>query len=74
MKKEDIASIIIYMIMLSAAIVVGLTAVQSVFQAHYHISMPSYLFAILVIIAGLLVNIIMLTFQLAIVRECKKRK
>ena len=46
--------------MLSAAIVVGLTAVQSVFQAHYHISMPSYLFAILVIITGLLTNIIML--------------
>lgn len=58
MKKEDIASIVVYLIMIGAAIIVGLTAVQSVFQAHYHISMVSYLFAIIVIVVGLLVNII----------------
>ena len=60
MKKEDIASVIIYLIMIGAAIIVGLTAVQSVFQSHYHIKMVSYLFAIIVIIVGLLLNIIML--------------
>ena len=60
MKKEDIASLVIYLIMIGAAIIVGLTAVQNVFQAHYHIKMVSYLFAILVIVVGLLFNIIML--------------
>ena len=60
MKKEDIASLVIYLIMIGAAIIVGLTAVQSVFQAHYHIKMVSYLFAIIVIVVGLLFNIIML--------------
>ena len=58
MKKEDIASIVIYLLMIGAAVIVGLTAVQQVFQAHYHISMNNYLFAILAILIGLLVNII----------------
>ena len=60
MRKEDIASIVVYLVMIAAAVIVGLTAVQNVFQAHYHISMVSYLFAIIVIVVGLLVNIIML--------------
>lgn len=60
MKKEDIASIVIYLIMIAAAVIVGLTAVQQVFNAHYHIQMVSYLFAIIVIVVGLLVNIIFL--------------
>ena len=58
MKKEDIASIVIYLLMIGAAVVVGLTAVQNVFQSHYHISFNNYVFAILVIVVGLLVNII----------------
>ena len=57
MKKEDIASIIVYLLMIGAAVVVGLTAVQSVFQSHYHISFNNYLFAILVILVALVVNI-----------------
>lgn len=60
MKKEDIASIVIYLIMIAAAVIVGLTAVQQVFNAHYHIQMVSYLFAIIVIVVGLLVNIVFL--------------
>lgn len=60
MKKEDIASIVVYLIMIAAAIIVGLTAVQSTFQTHYNLSMPSYLFAIIVIVVGLLFNIVML--------------
>ena len=57
MKKEDIASIIIYLIMIGAAVIVGLTAVQEVFRQYYHISFNNYVFAILVILVGLLVNI-----------------
>lgn len=58
MKKEDLASLVIYLIMIAAAVIVGLTAVQATFTSHYHLSMPTYLFAILVIVVGLLVNII----------------
>lgn len=49
------------MLMIAVAIIVGLTGVKSAFSAHYHISsLPSYLFAIIVIVVGLLINIIML--------------
>ena len=60
MKKEDIASIVIYLIMIAAAVIVGLTVVQNIFQTHYNINryLVSYVFAILVIIFGLLLNII----------------
>ena len=60
MKKEDIASIIIYLIMIAAAVIVGLTVVQNVFQTHYNINryLVSYAFAIIVIIVGLILNIV----------------
>lgn len=60
MRKEDIASVLVYLVMIGAAIIVGLTAVQSSFATNYSIKMPSYLFAIIVIVCGLLLNIIML--------------
>lgn len=60
MRKEDLASLVIYLVMIAAAVIVGLTAVQSVFTAHYHIGMVSYVFAIIVIVVGLLFNIVML--------------
>ena len=44
--------------MIAAAVIVGLTAVQSTFKTHYFLDMPSYLFAIIVIIVGLLLNIV----------------
>ena len=58
MKKEDIASIIVYLLMIGAAVVVGLTAVRDVFLAHYHFSLNNYVFAILAILAALIVNIV----------------
>lgn len=58
MKKEDVASIIIYLLMIAAAVIVGLTAVKYTFEHHYFISFNNYLFAILVILAGLIVNIV----------------
>lgn len=60
MKKEDVASLVIYLIMIAAAVIVGLTAVKGVFQSHYHIDLVSYAFALIVIFVGLLFNIIML--------------
>lgn len=45
--------------MIAAAVIVGLTAVQSTFARHGGgLTMPSYLFAIIVIIVGLLLNIV----------------
>ena len=58
MRKEDLASLVVYLIMIAAAVIVGLTAVQATFQVHYHLSMPTYLFAIIVIVVGLIFNII----------------
>ena len=58
MKKEDIASIIVYLLMIGAAVVVGLTAVKEVFLWHYHFSLNNYVFAILAILAALIVNIV----------------
>ncbi len=60
MKKEDIISLVIYLIMIAVAIIVGLTVVQDAFGTNYNLNMSPYLFAILVIVVGLLVNIIML--------------
>lgn len=58
MKKEDIASIVIYLIMIAAAVIVGLTAVKEVFVNHYHFSFNNYAFAIIAILVGLIVNIV----------------
>lgn len=62
MKKEDVLSLGIYLVMIAAAIITGLTVVQNTFADHYHIGnvFNAYLFAILVIVLGLLLNIIML--------------
>lgn len=63
MRKEDIASAIIYLIMIAIALIVGFTAISDAFGVLYspfNSSFNSFGFAILVIITGLLFNIIML--------------
>ena len=60
MKKEDVISLVIYLIMIAVAIIVGLTVVQDAFTTNYNLNMSPYLFAILTIVVGLLLNIIML--------------
>lgn len=60
MKKEDVISLVIYLIMIAVAIIVGLTVVQDAFSTNYNLNMSPYLFAILTIVVGLLLNIIML--------------
>ena len=63
MRKEDIASAVIYLIMLSVALIVGLTVIQQAFADLYSgqgFKMNVYLFTVLIILAALLFNIIML--------------
>ena len=61
MKKEDILSLMVYMIMIAAAIIVGLTVVRDTFTTHYNLNnLSPYVFAIIVIVVGLLINVIML--------------
>lgn len=62
MRKEDIASAIVYVLMVAIAIIVGLTVVSNAFGDLYAGNgfMNVYGFAILTIIVGLLFNIIML--------------
>lgn len=59
MRKEDIASAVIYLLMIAVAIIVGLTVIRNAF-GNYDFSLNPYAFAIIVIIVGLLFNIIML--------------
>lgn len=58
MKKEDIASLVVYLGMILIAIILGFTVIKDTFANVYQLSMNSYVFAILVIIIGLLVNIV----------------
>lgn len=63
MRKEDIASAIIYLIMIAIALVVGFTAISDAFTNLYstfNSTFNSFAFAIVVIIIGLLFNMIML--------------
>ena len=60
MKKEDVLSLGIYLVMIAVAIITGLTVVQNTFSAHYNLGLNPYLFAIIVIVLGLLFNIVML--------------
>lgn len=60
MRKEDIASLFVYLIMIAVALIVGLTAVADAFKNMYDISFNNFGFTIIVLIVGLLFNIIML--------------
>lgn len=59
MRKEDVSSLIIYFIMIAAAIIVGLTAVRNVIE-EISLNMNQFLAVILIIVVGLLFNVIML--------------
>lgn len=60
MRKEDICSLIIYLIMIAVALIVGLTAVSDAFKNMYDLSFNNFGFTIIVLLVGLLFNIIML--------------
>lgn len=58
MRKEDITSLVIYLIMIAAAIIVGLTAIQDAVNK-FRPDSP-FLLVLLTLIIGLLVNVILL--------------
>lgn len=61
MRKEDIASAIIYLIMIAVALIVGFTAISDAFTRLYSITgLNSFVFAIAVIASGLVFNMLML--------------
>lgn len=60
MRKEDICSLFVYLVMIAIALIVGLTAVSDAFKNLYHISFNNFAFTIIVIIIGLLLNVVML--------------
>lgn len=60
MRREDVCSLLVYLIMIAIAIVVGLTAVADAYKNMYDISFNNFGFTIIVLIVGLLFNVIML--------------
>lgn len=60
MRKEEVTSLVIYFIMIAVAIVVGLTVVSDAIGKFRPDNMNTFLFVIIVLIIGLLLNIILL--------------
>lgn len=63
MRKEDVSSIIVYLLMIVLAVIVGLTAISNAFgelYSSFNASFNSFAFAIIAILTGLLFNVIML--------------
>lgn len=60
MRKEEVASLIVYLLMIAVAIIVGLSVITNAMQTLRPANMNSFLFVIIVIIVGLLFNVIML--------------
>lgn len=56
MKKEDIASFIVYLLMIALALILGFTLIRSTFSSIRSLPMNSFLFAFLIILAGLVIN------------------
>ena len=60
MKKEDIASLIVYVLMIALALIIGFTLVSGMFrsynQAFGSTFLNPYIFAILTIVVGILIN------------------
>ena len=60
MRKEDITSLFVYLVMIAIALIVGLTAVSDAFKNMYNLSFNSFGFTIIVLLIGLIFNIVML--------------
>lgn len=60
MKKEDIASFIVYILMIALAIIIGFTLVKDMFTAYNNAygsrALNPYVFAILIILLGIILN------------------
>ena len=61
MKKEDITSLIVYALMLTMALLVGLFVIKPLFtSSSYNISMNSYLYMALMLLAAIVFNVVLL--------------
>lgn len=60
MRKEDVASLIIYFIMIGIAIIVGLTVIQDLLPVYGPQRMDEFLFMVLNIVVGLIINVVFL--------------
>lgn len=60
MRKEEVTSLIIYFIMIAAAIIVGLTVVKDAINKFRPEHMNAFLFVIVVLVLALLLNVILL--------------
>lgn len=60
MRKEEVASLIIYFLMIATAIIVGLTVLKPVMATHGPAHMNSFLFVIVVLVLALILNIVLL--------------
>ena len=60
MRKEEVASLIVYVLMIALAVIIGLSVVRDTMATCAPREMNQFLFIILVIVVGLLFNIIML--------------
>lgn len=59
MKKEDVASLLVYAVMLIMALLVGLLVIRNLFS-EASLSINPYLFTILMVIAGLIINVVII--------------
>jgi len=59
MKKEDVASLLVYAVMLVMALLVGLLVIQPLIQSS-PINVNPYVFTILMVIVGLIINVIII--------------
>lgn len=59
MKKEDTASLIVYALMVGLALFVGLGIIKPVFEANAAVAGNQYVFAIIAVIVGVLINAIL---------------
>lgn len=60
MRKEEVASLIVYLLMIAVAIIVGLSVITNAMQTLRPANINGFLFVIIVIVVGLLFNVIML--------------
>lgn len=60
MRKEEIASLIIYLVMIALAVIVGMSVITNAMNVCKPTNLNPFVFVIIVIIVGLLFNIVML--------------
>lgn len=60
MKKEDAASLVVYVLMIGLALFIGLGIIKPVFEANASVAGNQYVFAIIAVVVGVVINAILL--------------